>query len=161
MLIRVRKSFNIAIKHALSLQEQFVGEPLQRDNPCLFCINSDMSPSLQQAVNAWPFFHPSFHMVHGSSSLKQDIFEIAVPGQERLIEFIHTVLIEYSHRFLPLLPLSIQVKPNLVQRVFVAPFFGQTSLSLTADSEYEPSSFPTSARTSTVLRSLKTVRVKA
>lgn len=99
MLIRVRKLFNIAIKHALSLQEQFVGEPLQRDNPCLFCINSDMSSSLQQAVNAWPFFHPSSLMVRGSSSLKQDIFEIVVSGLERLIDSIHTVLIDYSHRF--------------------------------------------------------------
>lgn len=33
MLIRVRKSFNIAINHVLSLQEQFVGEQRQREQP--------------------------------------------------------------------------------------------------------------------------------
>jgi hypothetical protein len=67
MLIRVRKSFNIALNHVLSLQEQFVGEQRQRDSPCLFCLNSDMSPSLQQAVNAWPLLSHTKQAKVGSS----------------------------------------------------------------------------------------------
>lgn len=129
MLIRVRKSFNIAIKHALSLQEQYVGEPLQRDSPCLFCVNSDMSPSLQQAVNAWPFFHPLLSFPWFVDPLRLN--STSSRSRRWLIDSIHTILIEDSHRLLPLLPLSIQLRPNLVQRIIVAPFFTQTSLSLT------------------------------
>lgn len=63
-------------------------------------------------------------------SLKQDIFEIAVPGPARNSSLISFIQSSSSTVGIPSLaaaaavvsPVQAQFKPSLVQRVFVAPF---------------------------------------